>query len=363
MRTRSFPFPLSVPVICLLPLVLLSCEEKGSGIVMGGAGAVANCDLTIATLPDTEWVIYKILPDKTEAPDYKTRMKFFKEDGQLKVKYNVGSLSDIYTYGCEEKDNELTCREEARPKDWCQALLVGGAQCNAEVIKTFDPTLSDDVIAKAIEEATANVAKYKDTDNWKQFELNNNNLGNKLQGLLYAKVDARRCRLRITDNYMTIYKGKRVEDSNPVGTNAFVKWDGSKELLWEHCTDSGDVAPVADAPYPKDLSHVPLIHQATFGQEVNFWYLGDDGRTPVEGCDYSYDLWFDGTDPQRGLKPEIVDVKHHKKELRWHWSHAWTEPNMDGMPLAGTTFIHRMWTCADPTKSGEELSCAAVRIN
>lgn len=359
MRTPS-PSPMKL-AWSLVPLTLLACQEQGSGITVGGSGAVDSCDLTLDNLVDSEWVMFKILPDKTEYPDFKTRMKFITEDDQLKVMYNVGSLSDVYTYGCEKKGEELICREEARPKDWCQALLVGGGVCTAEVLKGFDPTLADDVIAKAVEESTATVAKYKDGEDWKQFELNNNNLGNKLQGLLYIKVDPRKCRLRITDNYMTIYNGKRIEDSNPVGTNAFVRWGGSKELLWEHCTDSGDLASVAEAPYPENLDNVQVIRQAAFGQEVHFWYLGQDGRTPVEGCEYTYDLWFDGTDPQKGLKPDIVDV-NNGQELRWHWSHTWTEPNRDGMPLAGTTFIHRKWTCTDATKSGEEVSCAALRI-
>ena len=48
-------------------------------------------------------------------------------------------------------------------------------------------------------------------------------LGNKLQGILYVKVDESACRLKVTDNYMTMFNGERKEDSNPNGTNPFVK--------------------------------------------------------------------------------------------------------------------------------------------
>ncbi|MCK6502940.1 hypothetical protein L6R53_06010 [Myxococcota bacterium] len=349
-----------LPLALALPLALVACQEKGSGITVGGSGAVEGCTLTLDGLKDSQWVMLKTMPDKTEVPDHRTRMKFIEEGGQTKVMYNVGSLSDVYTYGCTKSGDELTCREVARPRDWCQALLVGGGECTAEVLKGYDPTMTDEEVAKAIEEANANVTKYKGGADWKQFELNNNNLGNKLQGLLYIKVDDRKCRLRITDNYMTIYNGKKVEDSNPVGTNPFVKHEGG-ELLWEHCKDGGDVATLASPDYPTDLANVPVIREAALGQEVHFHYLGQDGRAPVEGCEYSYDLWFDGTAPQRGLKPETVDVGG-KPELRWHWAHTWSEPNKDGTPLAGTTTIHRKWTCADATKSGEEVSCAALVI-
>jgi len=346
--------------VLALPLLLVACEERGSGIYVGGSGAVADCDLGLDKLNDTTWVILKVNPDKTEEPDPHARMKFSVQDGKYSVQYNVGSLSDVYTYGCEKKADELTCREEPRARDWCQALLVGGGECTSEVLKTYDPTIPDDELAKAVEEAKANVAKYQNTPDWKQFELNNNNLANKLQGLLYVKVDARKCRLRITDNYMTIYNGKRTEDSNPVGTNPFVKWSGG-ELLWDHCKDGGDIAPTHLAEYPTDLATVPLVREATLGEQVDFWYLGQDARTPVEGCKYSYDLWFDGMNPQRGLTPDRVDVKGGQ-ELRWHWTHTWSEPNKDGTQLAGTTTMVRHWTCADATKSGEEVSCAAVVV-
>ncbi|MCB9780909.1 MAG: hypothetical protein H6742_20235 [Alphaproteobacteria bacterium] len=349
----------SQPLLLALPVLLLACEEQGSGITVGKQ-ATAECALSKDSLVDTEWVILKAMPDKTEIPDHKTRMKFVKGDDGLQVKYNVGSLSDMYTYDCETKGEGLVCVEEPKVKDMCQALLVADAECTDAKLKELAPNASDDEIKKGIEEAVANVEKYKGGEGWDSFKLNNNNLGNKLQGILYVDIDTRNCRLRITDNYVTIYNGKRLEDSNPTGTNPFVKHEGG-ELLWEHCTDSGDVAITQLTEYPEDLTNVAVIREAGMGDEVHFWYLGDDGRQAAETCDVTYDLWFDGTNPQKGLKPEIVDAKGGK-EYRWHWSHKWTEPNKDGTPLAGTTFIHRKWTCQDATKNGEEVSCAALVI-
>lgn len=350
-------------LVLLLPaLAGMGCEEKKAGITIGGTGAKADCSLSLDGLVDTQWSMLRAMPDKSEVADPKTRLKFVSEDGGLKVKYNVGSLSDVYTYSCTKNaaGDELTCREKARPRDWCQAFLTGGGECTAEGIKKLDPNLGDEEIAKAIEEATANVNKYKNTPDWKQFVFNNNNLGNKLQGILYVKVDTRGCRLRIIDNYMTIYNGKRIEDSNPVGTNPFVKHEGG-ELLWEHCTDGKDIAALPQAELPADLSKLESMRQAGLGDTVYFQYLGMDGRTPVDGCEYSYDLWFDGMNPQRGLKPTMGTIEG-KPGLVYAWSHKWTEPNKDGTQLAGTTTLHRKWTCADASKSGEEVSCAALVI-
>ncbi|RME20873.1 MAG: hypothetical protein D6798_19465 [Deltaproteobacteria bacterium] len=354
----------TIPVILPVVLVLATaCEEKKSGITVG-SGAVEGCDLAIDKLADTTWVMLRPLPDKSEIKDPRTRMRILKEDGQFKVKYNVGSLADVYTYGCEIQGEELICAEEAKLRDICQALLVGGAECTAETLQKYEKSATAEEVAKAIEEATANVEKYRNTDKWKQFELNNNNLGNKLQGRLYIKVDTRKCRLRVTDNYMTIYNGKEVEDSNPVGTNPFVKWDGG-ELLFEHCTDSGDIAPMRSAEYPADLNNVETIGRegVSYGEEVHFWYLGQDARDVVDGCKVTYDLWFDGQNPQKGLEPEVVEVKGGKKEYRYHWSHTWTEPFPEGTLPAGVTVMHRRWTCEDPSKSGEEVACAAVALH
>jgi len=357
MRSTSFVLPLVV-------LLATACEEKKSGITVGGSGAVEGCDLSIDKLTDTTWVMLRPLPDKTEIQDPRTRLRIVQEDGQTKVKYNVGSLADIYTYGCELKGEELICAEEAKLKDICQALIVGGAECTPDTLKGYETGATAEEAAKAVEEATANGDKYKGGDQWKQFELNNNNLGNKLQGLLYLKVDKRKCRLRVTDNYMTIYNGKKVEDSNPVGTNPFVKWDGG-ELLWDHCKDSGDIAPMRSAEYPTDLDHVETIGRegVGYGEEVHFWYLGQDARDVVDGCKVTYDLWFDGQDPQRGLTPDVVDVKGGKQEYRYHWSHTWTEPFPEGTLPAGATVMHRKWTCDDASKSGEEVACAAVALH
>lgn len=352
-------------VLPLGALLLTACQEQGSGITVGGSGEVDSCTLTLDGLPGSTWVMLRPLPDKTEIDDTRTRLRFDKEGEEVKVKYNVGSLGDVYTYGCEKTETELICREEAKLRDICQALLVGESACTAEELKKYEPSATDEELAAAVTEATANVEKYKAPggSDWEQFKLNNNNLGNKLQGLLYIKIDDRKCRLRITDNYMTIYNGKRVEDSNPVGTNPFVKHDGG-ELLFEHCKDSGDLAPTRNAEYPADLAAVQTIGRdgVGIGEEVHFWYLGQDAREVVDGCKVSYDVWIDGANPKKGLEPEVAEVAGGKKEYRYHFSHTWTEPFPQGTLPAGAAVMHRKWTCDDTTKSGEEVSCAAVML-
>ena len=136
----------------------------------------------------------------------------------------------------------------------------------------------------------ANYDKYKAEGgpSWKSFELNNNNLGNKLQGIAYVKIDARACRLVVTDNYMTIYNAKRREDSNPAGTNPFVKNDQG-ELLWENCTNRNDLIALPSAEYPKDPKTVATQTRWGVGDSVNYWYLAGDVQGPIEGCSFSFD--------------------------------------------------------------------------
>ena len=341
-----------------MPLALTACDDnKGGGLTVGDAGH-EGCELSMDGLPDSEWIILKINPDKTETPDHNARLKFFKEDGQLKAKYNVQSVADMYTYRCEGKDNKVTCREKPRVKDFCQALEAGGSKCDTATLKGFLPDATDKEIEDGIKQGMEVVSKYKDKPEWPQFVAQNNNLGNKLRGILYAKLDSKRCQIRITDNYMTIYNGKKVEDSNPVGTNPFVK-NSMGELLWEHCSNRNDFLPLSKGEFPADPANVRPEPQQTTGKEVHFWYLAGDAIAPTEGCTYKYDLWLDGKPLAKDQTPAQADDGNGGKRLEWHYAHTFTDPSPNALGNVVTAVVNTACTGKEPDK---KVACAAVLV-
>ncbi len=342
-------------------LVLGACEEKSTNKLVLGQKSVA-CDINMDNLAGTEWVIEKILPGREVEPDVQTRLKVFAKDGATWVKYNVGSLSDMYDYECMMRGEELACWEDPpKVRDFCQALQAAEKECTPEVLKKLAPTASDEDIAEGIKKANENVKRFKGTDKWKAFVFQNNNLGNKLGGLLYLKVDQKRCKLRITDNYMTIYDGKKVEDSNPVGTNYFLR--NEEALFWEHCTDSGDLIATKSSDFPKNekeaLTCAPPRCDFTTSDKVTYHYVGQDGRTPKDGCTYTFDSWLNWKPLQSNVAAEIVDWKQGRrkvKEIRYPLSKTFTTPGMQVMEIV------RYASCEGKPKEQVEVACNLVLV-
>ncbi len=337
--------------LLILPLALLACEEKTSNKLTLGTKAV-DCALSVNDLAGTSWVIERINPDKSTEPDKATRLQFNEEDGRLVGKYNVGSLSDMYDYPCEIKGDELVCREgEPHVKDFCQAVLTGGGACTDEVISALVPDATPEQIAEGVKEATANVEKYKNGDQWDQFVLNNNNLGNKLRGILYAKVDTRSCKLRITDNYLTVYNAKKIEDSNPVGTNLFVSTED--ELLWEHCSNDDDLMALPSEETPKDAPQTQI--QWAAGDTVHYHFLGKDAFEPAEGCTYSYDTWLNAEPLSKDNAATEAEFKG-KAMAKHHFTHTYNEPGINVLMMT------RYKTCGGK-KETVETACNLVKVN
>ena len=70
----------------------------------------------------------------------------------------------MYEYTCDEATGtRMICREDSHAKDYCQALAVSDKECTAESLRAIDPSLTDEEVAKGIEEGMANVAKFKGT--------------------------------------------------------------------------------------------------------------------------------------------------------------------------------------------------------
>ena len=347
-----------IGLIVALVTMVIGCGGDDSSKKKVTLGQKAGeCDVTMDTLDGTEWVYLRANPDRTDTPDLmQGRIQFAKTGEQLTAKYNVGSRSDMYEYACEAPgEKRMICREKSHAKDYCQALAVADKECTADSLRAIDPSLSDEDVAKGIEEGMANVTKFKGSDKWDSFVFNNNNLGNKLFGIMYVKVNPRNCQLRVTDNYVTVYNGKKVEDSNPNGTNAFVKNDLG-ELLWDHCTESANLIALDTAEFPKDPKNARHMGKWAVGQDVNFWYLGADAMAHPEGCQYSFDTYLDGQPLKKDNVPGTHNLKG-KDVLTWSFAHNWSEAPKQ--PAVVTLIRNK--TC-DGKKELDQVSCAAVLV-
>ncbi|MFH1469977.1 MAG: hypothetical protein ABIO70_36670 [Pseudomonadota bacterium] len=345
--------------------ILGGCFEQKSDkpkVVLGQRAS--SCDLNVGNLPGTQWVLLQINPDKSETPNNQTRLKIYEEGGSVKAKYTVSSYSDVYTYNCKQQESagkqELFCKEEPKVKDWYQALYVAGKDTSIEAIRAIDGDVTQTQYDEGAKNAQEIIKKFEGTDKWDSFKFQNNNLGNKLQGLVYLSIDERKCRLMITDMYMTIYDGKRLEDSNPVGTNPMVQ--SEDELSYEHCTDSADLIPTKTAEFPKSADEAAEAfcapnHGCFFstGETAYFQYVGQDGREATEGCTYTFDTWKDWKPGVKGQAAQIVDGKGKKKEVRWTYSTTFDASGPHVVEMV------RHWSC--PGKPAEqEVSCALVQI-
>jgi len=344
-------------------LMLGGCEQKSENKFVLGKQA-NTCDLTVDGLVGTQWVLLQINPDKSETPNIQTRLKIYEEGGSTKAKYTVGSFSDVYEYNCKAQESagkmELQCKEEPKVKDWYQSLYVAGNPMpSIEDLRKIDGDLTQAQYDAGAKDAVEVLKKYEGTDQWEQFVFNNNNLGNKLQGLIYLRVDERNCRLMITDMYMTIYNGRKIEDSNPVGTNPMSLSD--EELCWEHCTDSSDMIPTKTAEFPKSEDEAAEAFCApnrgclfSAGETAYYQYIGQDGRDAEEGCTYTFDVWKDWKPGAMDQTAQLVDGKRGKKELRWIYSTTFEKAGPHVVSMK------RYKACEGKPKEHIETSCALV---
>lgn len=339
-------------------IALTACEEKTTSF--GKVDATA-CAHTTETLAGTTWLYNKLAADGSgvRTPDEQTRLRFIEEGGQVKAQYTVGSFSDVYTYSCEMKGEELFCQEDLKLVDYCKSMYVADKECTPETLAKMAPDATPEAIAKAAEEAKKTVDEYREKETWPHFVFNNNNLGNKLRGKLYAKMKTKQCYLQVTDMYTTIYNGEFKEDSNPVGTDQFA--ETKDEFMWEHCTDSGDMVATKVEKFPE--SEEELNEQACYpnagctvapGEAVYYHYIGQDGRVAKEGCTYSYDVYADWRPVSKDQTAEIVDFKD-AKEVRWGFTQTFQDSG------AHVVEIVRYATC-DGKKEQVEVACNLVAV-
>jgi hypothetical protein len=345
---------------------LVACGDAGDGV------DVERCTLSNQDINETQWVMWEALPGGKTRENSMARMQFFQEEGVQKVRYTVKSLADAYLYTCEAKHadgqrgqgiKEWFCKEETHLRDWCQALeVVQEGSCTAAKLQELGAEGTPKEFEDGIKKAKETVAKYRDQPTWGQFRLNNNTLANKLQGLLYvkmkkvrAKSTEQRCQLSVTDMYMTLYEGRRIEDSNPVGTNPFIQ---TKEAYdYAHCTDPAGLRDYSKATLPKDLSTIPRRRLYEVGQTVYYHYMGEVAVKAVEGCTYSRDVSAQWRPVSTGEEVAVSE----QGVVQWNTSHAWTD--LEALKLindqapTGILKMERYQTCADGKKETIDVLC------
>lgn len=324
----------------------------------------STCGLSMDGLAGKQFAMYEAMPDRTNRVNPSARGQFFEEGGQLKVRYNVKSLGDVYTYQCKKirDGKEWFCAEEPKIQDWCQALEVHQeGSCTPEKLKELGAgDVPDEKIAAGITAAKEVVAKYRGQPTWKQFELNNNNLGNKLQGQLYASVNEKRCQLSVSDMYMTIYNGAKKEDSNPVGTNAFVELEG--DWLWEHCDEGRSLV---DSATPEKVAPelVPPANQRVhdLGKEIFYNWYGEAASKAEAGCTYSFDAYAQW---QPVSKDNAVTVDGEM--VKWTGSHTFTDVKplelINPMQPLGVYTMVRYKSCNGGPKAKIDTICNVAKI-
>ncbi|MEL6344055.1 MAG: hypothetical protein AAFV53_13130 [Myxococcota bacterium] len=348
-------------LIVLAGLLTLGCDggEKKDGLTLGAGAGADECALTFDGLDGSEWLYLDVNPaDKSEFTNHtKGRLKFVKEGGDLIAKYNVGSLSNVYDYICEEKGEELICRQrltDAEVELWCRAFLANGQECSLANFQKEAPSITEDQIKEGVKKAKEGYATYEKNKTLDNFKLQYNNLGTKLMGIMYIKIETRKCRIRVTDMYKTYYNEKWIEDSNPNGINPFVK-NEEGEMNFKNCDNPLDLVDLRSADYPSDPANVKNITRHPAGTEVHYWFLGGDYQKAEEGCEYSYTRWTNNKAPEKGLKPETADGG----ALRWHYAKKYEDVSKPGEAEVITLDITKTCSGKDPVNT---VACNAVLI-
>lgn len=333
----------------------------------GGTSApeAPSCDLSVDSLAGKAFVELEIQGDKSEKPNPMARIKFDKKDGKLTAGYTVKNALHVYPYTCEatKREGEVKCLTEPQWKRLCLSYEVNKEDsCSLAQMRKDGFEGGDEAeIGKAIEAAKKLAAEARKSEQWKQFQLINNNVANTIQGQLFVKVDTKNCRVSLDDMFVTVFNGKRTEDFNPVGSNPFVKADA--EYLYEDCTVEGVLVDLAEDALPSDLKKIPPVREHKVGTPVHYHYAADAGLKAEEGCTYSVDTWANWKSVAKGTAIEPVDGK-----VAWSAAHTWGASDLmlvgkdRGKVLKGGFFhMARRKTCNGET-STIDVVCNAARV-
>lgn len=321
------------------------------------------CGLSLDGLAGKSFVMLEALPDG-DVENPQARIRFEQREGKLHADYTVKSLVNVYDYTCEKgtgSREELICKSEADFGRLCMALEAHEkGSCTAEAIEklgmTGDPKKLEEGM-KAAKELSAKAYELGGAQ-LERWQLMNNNVANAIHGKLYIKVDERSCRLQLDDMFVTVHDGKKKEDFNPVGSNAFV--ESSETWLWEDCNTGRMVADLDSAELPP-LDQIPpdaeRLHEA--GKPVHLHYLGKVGTEAKEGCTYAADIYKNWKPVGMGSEPKVEGGK-----VTWHFQQAIEASekiSLGGGRRGAVVTMVRHQTC-DGKKEEIDVVCADVAL-
>ncbi len=343
---------LAAPALALAALLGCSGGEPAKP-------ATPACDLTVDTLAGKTFLMLEAQADKSEVPNPQARLRFVKEGDALIAKYTVKSLGNVYDYFCERLGDkqEVACKTKHNVAEACRAIDIHQeGSCSKAKIEEITGWTLDAKDEEAIAAAKKELGEARASQSWERYKAMHHHLGNAVQGVVYAKVDTRRCRLQIDDMMKIVYQHDFKEDFNPVGTNPFVGTDDT--YLFEDCPEGRVLADLTTPELPP-LSEIPpeRIHQA--GQPVHYWYvLSDDSRKAAEGCTYAADLYVNWRPFKADVTMTVTDGK-----IAWHVEHSYAAE--DRIKVAGTdgAVFHmvRTKTCGGE-KSQIDVTCNVARV-
>ena len=307
-----------------------------------------ECPLSLDSVAGTQWVMDEAKPNGENMQNPMARGRFYMEDDVLKLDYTVKSPSDVYTYTCKNREDQLICRDENNILGWCAALegheLGSCTKSRLRDLGAREET--DEELLEAMTTAKAAAAEANEQGAGEAFSAANNNMGNKLQGVVYVNIQEG-CRMVFIDNYRALYNGRWVEDSNPVGTNPFVQVEG--EYLWDTCTDYQNVVITESAERP---TAQPEPKKFTLNTELHYHFAGTGAAKAEEGCTYSlsaYAQW-------RPIESREVTADE-EGNLDWHVSHTWTDlaalKEVNPVVPTGIYSLSRYKTCGDGEKDAD----------
>jgi len=298
-------------------LIVSGCEKKTTV----GIQAAEGCDLDIENL-DGMYVAMKASPEKGDYEDKDFRIFFYEEGGKKMLKSTGGRvypqlpLTEKFQYEFKEMKELPSGEKEAYY--W------------------------------------ANLARGFNEEELEEHKKKNENLGWKLEGMLYIRVDDKQCRLKISDMYATYVKGERVEDFNMGGQSAYVKSEiqdysmvscppavkrdrpqdnrQGELIAW----DMEEPNPNKDESYPRG----PKGTLVPVGKPVNWMFIDaymNEKEGVEEGCEYYLDVYFDDR-PVEGKQK--IAVTPGKKWTYWKF-------DMTHDAIEDPTFIeiHRHKVC------------------
>ncbi|MFT6142330.1 MAG: hypothetical protein ACJAZO_003456 [Myxococcota bacterium] len=290
----------------LAPLALMACPAPPE--------PEAECALDLDNLVGSEWVMNEAQQDGTTIANPMARGRFYMEEDVLMLDYTIKSPSDVYTYTCKRREDQLICRDENNILGWCAALEGHElGSCTKSRLRDLGARReTDEELVEAMRAAKAASEAAHEQGAGEAFSLGNNNMGNKLQGVVYVNIQEG-CRMVFIDNYRALYNGRWLEDSNPVGTNPFIPAEG--EFLWETCTDYQNVVVTESAERPEAQ---PEPKEFTIGTELHYHFAGTAAAELEEGCTYDLEAFAQW----RPTAARAVTAGEDGK-LDWHVSHTW----------------------------------------